>query len=102
MGQLITVVEKPSNRPGIVRFEINRPLSGMGHERYDGTKPIEGDRPVDELARRLMATGQAAGIHINGNIITVDLADGSDAQGLAEIIRDLFQYYRPGVTPSIL
>jgi len=55
MGQPITVVEKPSSRPGIVRFEINRPLSGMGHERWSDGDLVEGDRPVDELARRLFA-----------------------------------------------
>jgi hypothetical protein len=102
MGQLITVVEKPSNRPGIVRFEVNRPLSGMGHERYDCSQPVEGDRPVDELARRLAATGQVAGVHINGNIITVRLAADGATAGMAEIIRDLFQYYREGVLPSVL
>jgi hypothetical protein len=34
MGQPINVVEKPSRTPGIARFEINRSLTGMGHERY--------------------------------------------------------------------
>ena len=34
MGQPITVVEKPSSTPGVARFETNRSLTGMGHERY--------------------------------------------------------------------
>ena len=34
MGQPITVTEKPTGRPGIVRFELNRTLTGMGHEHY--------------------------------------------------------------------
>ena len=34
MGQPITVVAKPSSRSGVVRYETNRALTGMGHERY--------------------------------------------------------------------
>ena len=34
MGQPINVVEKPSSTPGVARFETNRSLTGMGHERY--------------------------------------------------------------------
>jgi len=93
MGQPITVVEKASHRPGIVRFEINRPLSGMGHERYDKDTLVEGHRPVDELARRLFESGGVDAVHINGNMITVDLSKGHAAGGLAELIRDLFLYY---------
>jgi hypothetical protein len=93
MGQPITVVEKPSRRPGIVRFEINRPLSGMGHERYAKGRAIEDDRPVDELARRLFDHGGVDAVHINGSVITVDLSKGASAEGLAEVIRDLFIYY---------
>ena len=83
MGQPITVVEKASHRPGIVRFEINRPLSGMGHERYVKETPVEGQRPVDELARRVFEHGGVDGVHINGSMITVDLAKGGSAVGLA-------------------
>jgi hypothetical protein len=97
MGQPITVVEKASHRPGIVRFEINRPLSGMGHERYVKDKPVEGHRPVDELARRVFEHGGVDGVHINGSMITVDLAKGGSAVGLADLIRDLFLYYREPV-----
>jgi hypothetical protein len=94
MGQPITVVAKPSSsRADIVRFEINRPLSGMGHERYAAGRPVDGNRPVDELARRLFARGGIDAIHINGSVITVDLAEGGSADGLTEIIRDLFVYY---------
>jgi hypothetical protein len=32
MGQQIGVVEKSSSNPGVVRFEANRNLTGMGHE----------------------------------------------------------------------
>ncbi len=97
MGQPITVVERPSSRPGVVRFEINRSLSGMGHERWSVDQPVEGDRPVDELARRLFARGGIDAIHINSSVITVDVSKGHDAGGIADIIRELFIYYRPGV-----
>src|SRR5437764_1477833 len=53
MGQPITVVEHDSRaHPGVVRFEVNRPLSGMGHERYRATDVVDDVRPVDEVARR--------------------------------------------------
>jgi hypothetical protein len=94
MGQPITVVEKASQRPGIVRFEINRPLSGMGHERYRKDEPVEGNRPVDELARRVFEHGGVDSVHINGSVITVDLSKGGSADGLADVIRELFIYYK--------
>lgn len=105
MGQPITVVEKHARRPGILRFEINRPLSGMGHERYVAGQPIDDVRPVDELARRLFAHGGVDAVHIYGSMITVDLAKGSDGAGLLDVIRDLFLYYRepsaPGQQPRV-
>ena len=74
MGQPITVVEKPSFREGIVRYEINRSLTGMGHERYAAGDEVTGDAPADELARRLFALG-----------------------GIADVIADLHLYYVEGV-----
>ncbi len=97
MGQPVTVLEKPSSRAGIVRFEINRTLTGMGHERYRAGQVVEGDRPPDELARRLFERGGIEAVHINSNVITLDLGKGADADGVAEIIEDLYTYYRPGV-----
>ena len=35
MGQQVAVVEKPSPRPGLLRFETNRSLTGMGHEHFN-------------------------------------------------------------------
>ena len=100
MGQPITVVEHVSKaHPGVLRFEVNRPLSGMGHERYLEADDIDDVRPVDEVARRLFASGKVAGVHINGSVITVDLAKGSDGDGLADIIRGLFLFYQPGDPP---
>ena len=97
MGQPITVTEKRGGRDDIVRFDLNRSLTGMGHERYRSAADATGDKPGDELARRLLATGGAKGVHIYSNMVTVDLASGADPEAMAEIIRDLFTYYREGV-----
>jgi len=97
MGQPVSVIEKPSSQDGVVRYEINRTLTGMGHERYLADQPVEDDRPPDELARRLFERGGIDGIHINSNVITVHLARGAETDGILEIIEDLYTYYRPGV-----
>jgi hypothetical protein len=99
MGQPITVIEKPTSTPGVVRFETNRNLTGMGHERYKGAEDAVGDRPVDELARRLFARGGIDGVHVYGNVITVDLAKGGTSEGLADVVHELFVHYVPGVVP---
>jgi hypothetical protein len=100
MGQPITVNEKPTTRPDVVRFELNRSLTGMGHERYRSRDMATGVRPVDELARRLFDRGSVEGVHVHSNVVTVDLADGASADGLLQVIEDLFLYYREGVTPA--
>lgn len=102
MGQLITVTEKPSARHGIVRFETNRALTGMGHERYRSLADTEGVRPPDLLARGLFENGGVKGVHIHGNVITVELASGGNTEGMETVIKDLFTHYRPGVMPSIV
>jgi hypothetical protein len=95
MGQPINVVEKPSRTPGIARFEINRSLTGMGHERYASAEDIVDNRAVDELARRLFATGGVTSVHVNSSVITVALADGWAAEQLLDVIRGLYIYYPP-------
>lgn len=97
MGQLITVSRKPSIRADVAIFELNRSLTGMGHERYASPADIFRGRPVDELAKRLFEAGGVEGVHIYSNMVTVDLAPGADADGMEQIIRDLFTYYREGV-----
>ena len=99
MGQPITVVRKPTPTADRVRFEINRTLTGTGHERYDANTPVSGDRPPDELARRLFDHGGVEAIHVYSNVITVDLASGASAEGLADVINGLFIHYVPGVLP---
>ena len=97
MGQLITVNEKRGIRPDVVIFELNRSLTGMGHERYRSAADASGTRPVDALARRLFEAQGVEGVHIYSNVVTVDLAPGATGEGLADVIRDLFTYYREGV-----
>lgn len=97
MGQPVTVIEKPSSRSGIVRFEINRALTGTGHEIYTSDHEISGDRPPDVLAARLFELGSIDQIHINANVITLKLGSGQTSSGIGEVIADLYTYYRPGV-----
>ncbi len=97
MGQPVTVVQKPSSKPGVVRFEINRSITGMGHERYRADQEVSGDRPPDRLARTLIEEGGVQGVHINSNVITVDLGRAGDPGGLRELIENMFIYYAPGV-----
>ena len=99
MGQLVAVTEKPSATPGVVRFELNRTLSGQGHERFRSVLDASGVTPSDELARQLFATGRVAGVHVYANIVTIDLEKGYESEGLAEIVEHLYEYWKPGVEP---
>ncbi len=99
MGQMVAVTEKPSASPGVVRFELNRTLSGQGHERFRSVLDADGATPSDELARLLFGTGKVAGVHVYSNIVTIDLEKGYDADGLADLVRNMYQYWRPGVEP---
>jgi hypothetical protein len=96
MGQLVGVVEKRSSIPGLVRYELNRNLTGSGHERFSSATEAVGPRPSAELARRLFDTGHVAGVHLYMNMITVDLQKGFNSDGLLDVVRDLYQYWTPG------
>jgi hypothetical protein len=100
MGQMVSVVEKPSSIPGVVRFEANRSLTGSGHERFTTQADALGPRPAAVLARRLLSTGQVESVHMFSNIITVNLFKGFGGDGLGDIVRELFQYWKPGMEPS--
>ena len=102
MGQLITVTEKPSARHGVVRFETNRALTGMAHERYRTIDDTFGTRPPDVLARALFEHGGVQSVSVHGNIVTVELRPGAGTEGMAVLIEDLFIHYKPGVAPSIV
>jgi hypothetical protein len=101
MGQPIVVTEKPTARPGVLRFETNRVLTGMAHERYRAGEDITGDRPPDELARRLFARGGVSAVHVYGNVVTVELSRNGTPEGIKQLIEDLYIYYREGVQPAI-
>jgi hypothetical protein len=99
VGQPVAVTEKPSVTPGVVRFELNRSLTGMGHERYASAAQATASTPGAELARRLFATGKVGAVHVYANVVTVDLLKGFQSDGLVDLVRDLYVYYRPGVEP---
>ncbi len=97
MGQPVTVIERPSRRSGVVRFELNRCITGTGHEIYRAGEEIVGERPADVLARRLFEHGGIDTVSINSSMVTVDLSKGGHSDGLKEIIENLYTYYLPGV-----
>ncbi|HVN50532.1 MAG TPA: hypothetical protein VMT43_03820 [Acidimicrobiales bacterium] len=97
MGQPVTVIEKPSVMPGVVRYELNRSITGMGIERYDSPDAVVEDRPPDRLARMLFDRGGVTAVTVNSNMVTVQLAPGASSQGMRELIEELFLYYREGV-----
>jgi hypothetical protein len=101
MGQPVAVVEKPSTTPGVVRFQLNRSLTGSGHEHFRTPDDAIGPRPAAVLARRLFDTQQVDAVHMFSNIVTVDLRKGSDGRELAGIMRDLYKYWLPGVEPPV-
>ena len=72
MGQPVTVVQKTTSRPDVVRFEINRSITGMDPHRYVAGEEIDGTSPPDEVARRLLAKPGVEGVHVYSNVITVD------------------------------
>ena len=101
MGQPIVVFQRSTSSKDVLRFEINRSLTGTGHERYRSAKEAGGDRPPDVLARRLFQLGGVRSVHIYSNVIDVTVDAGAKAESIAEVIRSLYIHYREGVTPSV-
>ncbi|MEG3585660.1 MAG: hypothetical protein VX353_00030 [Actinomycetota bacterium] len=98
MGQPVTVIQKSATKPGVLRFEINRSITGMDHERYSHGDEILGNRPPDQLARSLFDLGGIERVHINSNVITLDLGKGGvNPVEIINIITKMFTYYLPGV-----
>ena len=95
------VTRKPSSLPGVVRFETNRSLTGQGHETFRSVGDAVGPRPAAELARRLLGTGHVDNVHVYSNQVTVTLARGFDAAGLDEVVGSLYQYWQPGMEPTV-
>ncbi|MEY2478746.1 MAG: hypothetical protein QOG87_4061 [Actinomycetota bacterium] len=100
MGQPVAVVEKPMSDPDTVRFELNRSLTGMGHETYRKGDEITGERPPDVLARRLFERGGVDVVHIYSNVVTLKLSPGASADGISDVIEQLYIHYLPGVEPQ--
>ena len=102
MGQPVAVEQKTGGTSAIIRFETNRSLTGMGHERFTSAAEAKGPRPAALVARRLFESGQVSWVHVYGNIVTVQLSAGASQSGLDAIVRDLYQYWKPGMTPPTL
>lgn len=96
MGQPVTFIRSSSPRPGVVRFELNRSLTGMGHESYAADDEILGDRPPDVLARRIFELGNVSSIHMFSSMVTITFAT-TEQSDLESVVSDLFTYYVPGV-----
>ena len=97
MGQPVTVLEKPSVVPGVVRFETNRPLAGTGTDVFRSVDDAVADRPVDEVARILFGSGAVDTVSVCANVVTVQLRSGASSAGLRERLEELFIHYREGV-----
>ena len=102
MGQLVAVEQKAGGVSTIVRFETNRSLTGMGHERFTSAAEAKGPRPAAVIARRFFEAGHVSWVHVYGNIITASLEAGASQAGLNDIVRDLYQYWKPGMVPPTL
>ncbi len=102
MGQPVTVIEKSTPIAGVVRYETNRALSGMGHESYRSAADILWERPVDVLAQRIFDRGRVEAVHINGSVITVQLSAGAGSEGIKEIIEGLYTFYQEGDEPEMI
>ncbi len=40
-------------------------------------------------------------MHVYSNIVTVDLAKGASSDGMADVVRYLYQYWKPGMAPPV-
>jgi hypothetical protein len=100
VGQPVAVTIKHSVEPNRVRFELNRSLTGQGHESFDAP-PAREETFGAVLATRLFASGVVRAVHVMSSVVTVDLTPGSDPASLVPIITDLYQYWKPGMVPSV-
>ncbi len=99
MGQPVAVTQTPAGAPNRVRFEINRSITGQGHERFASVAEATGSKPAAMLARSLFDTGKVKAVHVFSNIVTVDVADATNNAGLSQILTDMYQYWKPGMEP---
>ncbi|MGA0065157.1 MAG: hypothetical protein ACO3IV_06940 [Ilumatobacteraceae bacterium] len=101
MGQPVAVTLRPTATAGRVRFDLNRSLTGMGHERYASIDEARGATPGAELARRLFGRGAVRAVHVYSNTVTVDLAAGVDATTLVPLVEELYRHWQPGMVPKV-
>ena len=97
MGQQVSVVEKPSPHPGVMRFETNRNLTGMGHERFRSIADAVGPRPAAALARQLLSTGKVDSVLRVRQHHHRRRLQGLPTAGLGDVVRNLYQYWKPGM-----
>ena len=72
MGQPITVTVRAGATRDVRFFSCNRSITGMAIEVYTpGAERLDGGRPPDVLARRLLDAG-ASKVTIYSNIVTVE------------------------------
>jgi len=102
MGQPVTVVRKPSSTPGVVRFETNRTLTGMGKEIYRSPDDIIRERPPDVLARRLFDHGGVEAVTVYGGVVTLQVTASVDVDELEKIVSGLYTFYQPGDPPQMI
>ena len=100
MGQPVAVTVKQSAEAGRVRFELNRSLTGQGHEFYE-SKPDREETFGAVLAARLFETGKVRAVHVYSSVVTVDMVPGIKSSDLTQIITDLYQYWKPGMVPAV-
>jgi hypothetical protein len=74
----------------------------MGHERFTSAAEAKGPRPAAVIARRFFEAGHVSWVHVYGNCITASLEAGASQASLNEIVRDLYQYWKPGMVPPTL
>jgi hypothetical protein len=100
VGQPVAVTVKQSAEAGRVRFELNRSLTGQGHESYE-SKPDREETFGAVLAARLFESGKVRAVHVYSSVVTVDMVPGANASELTQIVTDLYQYWKPGMVPAV-
>ena len=99
MGQPVAVEHKAGGSAAVIRIETNRSLTGMGHERFTSADEAKGTRPAAVVARRMLESGQVKWVHVHGNMLTAETVPGADQAVIDTIVRDLYQYWKPGMVP---
>lgn len=105
MGQAVRVVDTRLIGAVLLRIEIDRSLTGMGHERFVAGQlhgSASQSRPTEQLAWRLFDSGDVTAVHLFSNMVTLTLVDSSPEriERIGQLVKQLFIHYRPGVLPT--